>query len=196
MLLSWYTPNRGCTQLCWIIPACSYTCSERERIHPFAPHWVISLFARASADRSTNQSILSTANPLGGNSLSLIPRPDDPAWAYISLYQLKRGIVQIAVTTNPPHFLTWMNIRWLRLVCRHLTPLFPVTQKGKRFWCREPKSSWVSIGIFYFFCCYRADFFHLQTPPSSLICSSSTYYFRLVRACNTPESTVLEVVLL
>jgi hypothetical protein len=112
---------------------------------------------------SLNQSIDPfNSQPTRGDSLSLIPRPDDPAWAYITLYQLKRGIVQIAVTTNPPHFLTWMNIRWLRLVCRHLTPLFPLTQKGKRFFMSRAQ---IRFGI-------HRNFLFLLLLPSRFLSSS------------------------
>jgi hypothetical protein len=119
---------------------------------------------------SLNQSIDPfNSQPTRGDSLS-----HPTAWrSCLSLYNSisaeKGYVVQIAVTTNPPHFLTWMNIRWLRLVCRHLTPLFPLTQKGKRFFMSRAQ---IRFGIhrnflFYFFC-YRADFFQLQTPPPLL----------------------------
>lgn len=177
--------------------ACSYVPRERGsiRLHRTGSY---PLFARASADRSTNQSILSTANPLGGDSLS-----HPTAWrSCLSLYiyiSWKGYSTDCRYVTRHIFWREWISVDFVWSLSTPDSTFPSHTHQTKKKWEKIFMSrAQIRFGIhrnFSFFCCYRADFFHLQTP-SSLMCSSSTYYFRLVRACNTPESTALEVVLL
>lgn len=152
--------------------ACSYVPRERGsiRLHRTGSY---PLFARASADRSTNQSILSTANPLGGDSLS-----HPTAWRsclslyiYISWKGYSTDCRYVAAT-----HIFWREWISVDFVWSLSTPdsTFPShthqTKKknGKRFLCREPKSGLVSIGIFPFFVVTEQISFIFRPPPPLL----------------------------